>query len=59
MSIIDIEDFDQDLLKTGTKDKLNAINIDPWYLIPANKKWSLNLLIAQIISATLNDLYLT
>lgn len=59
MSIIDIEDFDQDLLKTGTKDKLNAINIDPWYLIPANKKWSLNLLIAQIISATLNELYLT
>lgn len=59
MSIIDIEDFDQDLLKTGTKDKLNAINIDPWYPILANKKWSLNLLIAQIISATLNDLYLT
>ncbi|MDG1701991.1 MAG: hypothetical protein P8I61_03655 [Opitutae bacterium] len=59
MSIIDIEDFDQDLLKTGTKDKLNAINIDPWYPIPANKKWSLNLLIAQIISATLNELYLT
>ena len=31
----------------------------PWYLIPANKKWSRNLLIAQIICATLNDLHLT
>ena len=31
----------------------------PWYVIPANKKWSRNLLIAQIITATLDDLHLT
>lgn len=31
----------------------------PWYVIPANKKWSRNLLIAQIISATLDNLHLT
>ena len=31
----------------------------PWYIIPANKKWSRNLLIAQIICATLDDLHLT
>ena len=31
----------------------------PWYLIPSNKKWSRNLLIAQIICATLDDLHLT
>ncbi|PDH25971.1 MAG: polyphosphate kinase, partial [Puniceicoccaceae bacterium MED-G32] len=31
----------------------------PWYLIPSNKKWSRNLLIAQIICATLDNLHLT
>ena len=31
----------------------------PWYLIPSNKKWSRNLLITQIICATLDNLHLT
>ena len=31
----------------------------PWYLIPSNKKWSRNVLIAQIICATLDNLHLT
>lgn len=31
----------------------------PWYIIPANKKWWRNLLMAQIICATLDDLHLT
>lgn len=31
----------------------------PWFIIPSNKKWARNLLIARIISATLNDLHLT
>ena len=31
----------------------------PWFIIPSNKKWARNLLIARIIAATLEDLHLT
>lgn len=31
----------------------------PWYLIPSNKKWARNLIVARIITATLDDLHLT
>lgn len=31
----------------------------PWYLIPANKKWARNLLVARIIVACLEDLHLS
>jgi len=31
----------------------------PWYIIPANKKWARNLLVARIVVACLEDLQLT
>ncbi len=31
----------------------------PWYLIPANKKWARNLLVARIVLACLEDLHLS
>ncbi len=31
----------------------------PWYLIPANKKWARNLLVARIVVATLEDMHLS
>ena len=31
----------------------------PWYLIPANKKWARNLLVARIVVACLEDLHLS
>lgn len=31
----------------------------PWYLIPANKKWARNLLVARIVVACLDDMHLT
>ncbi len=31
----------------------------PWYIIPANKKWARNLLVARIIVASLEDLHLS
>ncbi|MDP4878249.1 MAG: hypothetical protein NWR36_00045, partial [Opitutales bacterium] len=31
----------------------------PWYIIPANKKWARNLLVARIVVATMEDLKLS
>ena len=31
----------------------------PWYIIPANKKWSRNLLVARIIVACMDDFHLS
>lgn len=31
----------------------------PWYIIPANKKWARNLLVARIVVACLDDLHLS
>lgn len=31
----------------------------PWYIIPSNKKWARNLLVARIVVARLNDLHLS
>ena len=31
----------------------------PWYIIPSNKKWARNLIVAKIITATLDELHLT
>jgi len=31
----------------------------PWYLIPANKKWARNLLVARIVVACLDDMHLS
>lgn len=31
----------------------------PWYLIPANKKWARNLLVARLVVAQLDDLHLS
>ena len=31
----------------------------PWFVIPSNKKWARNLLVARIIEATLNDMNLS
>ena len=31
----------------------------PWYVIPSNKKWARNLLVARIVVACLDDLHLT
>lgn len=31
----------------------------PWYIIPANKKWARNLLVARIVVARLDDLHLS
>ena len=31
----------------------------PWYLIPSNKKWARNLLVARIVIACLEDLHLS
>lgn len=31
----------------------------PWYIIPANKKWARNLLVARIVVATLEDMQLS
>ena len=31
----------------------------PWYIVPSNKKWARNLIVARIITSTLDDLHLT
>lgn len=31
----------------------------PWYIIPSNKKWARNLLVARIVTACLDDLHLS
>jgi PPK2 family polyphosphate:nucleotide phosphotransferase len=31
----------------------------PWYIIPSNKKWARNLLVARIVVATLEDMHLS
>jgi polyphosphate kinase 2 (PPK2 family) len=31
----------------------------PWYVIPANKKWARNLLVARIVVACLEDMQLS
>ena len=39
-------------------EKTSSLNA-PWYIIPSNKKWARNLLVARIVVACLYDLQLS
>lgn len=49
----DYEDAHEEVFKKTSKPDA------PWYIIPANKKWARNLLVARIVVAQLEDLHLS